>query len=113
MQKRRERLAGRAPVQALERSVVEHPVDPLHLLGENGVERAALGQDLAHDAVAVLVRPPLPRVVRLREVDLDPKRLLELLEEGELLAVVERAGLRRPGWDPLGCLHVHTYLLVF
>ena len=59
MQERRERLAGRAPVQALERAVVEHAVDPPHLLVEDGVERAALGQDLAHDAVAVLVRPAL------------------------------------------------------
>ena len=88
MQERRERLAGRAPVPALERTVVEHAVDPPHLLVEDGVERAALGQDLAHDAVAVLVRPALPGMVRLREVDLDPERLLELLEEGELLAVV-------------------------
>ena len=64
-------------------------VDPLHLLVEDDVERTALGQDLAHNAVAVLVRPPLPRVVRLRKVDLDPKRLLELLEEGKLLAIVD------------------------
>ena len=60
MQERRERLAGRAPVQALERTVVEYAVDPPHLLVEDGVERTALGQDLAHDAVAVLVRPALP-----------------------------------------------------
>ena len=32
VQERRERLAGRAPVQALERAVVEHAVDPTHLL---------------------------------------------------------------------------------
>ena len=51
MQERRERLAGRAPVQALERTVVEHAVDPPHLLVEAGVERTAPGQDLAHDAV--------------------------------------------------------------
>ena len=88
MQKRRERLAGRAPVQALERTVVEHAVDPPHLLVQDGVERTAPGQDLAHDAVSVLVRPALPRMVRLREVDLDPERLIELLEEVELLAVV-------------------------
>ena len=37
MQERRERLAGRAPVQALERTVVEHAVDPPHLLVEDGV----------------------------------------------------------------------------
>lgn len=84
MQERCERIAGRAPVQALERTVVEHAVDPPHLLVENGVERTALGQELAHDAVAVLFRPALPRVVRLREVDLDPERLLELLEEAVL-----------------------------
>ena len=83
MQERRERLAGRAPVQALERTVVEHAVNPPHLPVEDCVERTALGQDLAHDAVAALVRPALSRVVRLREVDLDPERLLELLEEGE------------------------------
>ena len=59
VQERRERLAGRAPVQALERTVVEYAVDPPHLLVEDGVERTALGQDLAHDAVAVLVRPAL------------------------------------------------------
>ena len=100
MQERRERLAGRAPVQALERTVVEHAVDPPHLLVEDGVERAAPGQDLAHDAVAVLVRPALPGMVRLREVDLDPERLLELLEEGELLAVVERSGLQHVLRDP-------------
>ena len=46
MQERRERLAGRAPVQALERAVVEHAVDPPHLLVEDGVERAALGRIL-------------------------------------------------------------------
>ena len=66
MQERGERLAVRAPVQALERTVIEHAVDPPHLLVEDGVERAAIGQDLAHDAVAVLVRPPLPGMVRLR-----------------------------------------------
>ena len=60
--------------RALERTVVEHAVDPPHLLVEDGVERTAPGQDLAHDAVAVLVRPALPRVIRLREVDLDPER---------------------------------------
>ena len=87
MQERYERLAGRAPFQALERAVVEHAVDPPHLLVEGGVERTAPGQDLAHDAVAVLVRPALPRVVRLHEVDLDPERLIELLEEVELLAL--------------------------
>lgn len=101
VQKRRVRLAGRTPVHALERAVVEHAVDPPHLLVEDGVERAALGQDLAHDAVAVLVRPALPRVVRLREIDLDPERLLELLEEGERLAVVERAGLQHVLRDPV------------
>ena len=73
MQEHRERLAGRAPVQALERMVVEHAVDPPHLLVEDGVEWTVLGQDLAHDAVAVLVRPALPGMVRLREVDLDPE----------------------------------------
>ena len=57
VQERRERLAGRAPVQALERAVVEPAVDPPHLLIEDGVERTLLGQDLAHDAVAVLVHP--------------------------------------------------------
>ena len=60
VKERRERLAGRAPVQALERTVVEHAVDPPHLLVEDGVERTALGQDLAHAAVAVLVRVHLP-----------------------------------------------------
>ena len=94
MQERRERLAGRAPVQALERAVVEHAVDPPHLLVEDGVERTALGQDLAHDAVAVLVRPTLPGMVRLREIALDSECLFELLEEGELLALVECQGLQ-------------------
>ena len=65
MQERHERLAGRAPVQALERAVVEQAVDPPHLLVEDGVERTALGQDLAHDAVAALVqRREMPRAAQ-------------------------------------------------
>ena len=38
VQERRERLAGRAPVQALERTVVEHAVEPPHLLVEKGIK---------------------------------------------------------------------------
>ena len=52
MQERRERLAGRAPVPALERTVVEHAIDPPHLPVEDGVERTAHGQDLLRQAPA-------------------------------------------------------------
>ena len=65
VQERRERPAGRAPVQALERTVIEHAVNPPHLPVEDGVERTALGQDLAHDAVAVLLRVPVARLAPL------------------------------------------------
>ena len=59
-EKFRERLPGRAPVQALEGAVVEQAVDPAHLLPGDVVERTPLGQDFPDDAVAVLVRPPFP-----------------------------------------------------
>lgn len=59
-EQRRERLSRRAPVEALERTVVEHVVDPTHLLLGDVAERPALGQDLPDDTVAVLVRPPFP-----------------------------------------------------
>ena len=91
----RERLAGRAPVQAPERAVVEHAVDPAHLLPGDVVERPPLGQDLPDDAVAVLARPPFPWVVGLREVHLDAGRLPDPPELRELLAVVEREGVQK------------------
>ena len=93
-QERREGLPRRPPAEALHRPVVEHVVDPAHLLVRDGVERAALRQDPAHDPVAVLVRPAFPRVVRLGKVDLDAEGLFELPEERELLPVVECAGLQ-------------------
>lgn len=55
MQERRERLAGRAPVRALERAVVEHAVDPPHLLVEKGDELRRYRVDyLADDGVYCL-----------------------------------------------------------
>src|SRR5574344_1658317 len=77
VQERHEGLARRPPVEALHRPVVEHVVDPAHLLVQDGVERTSLRQHPAHDPVAVLARPALPRMVRLREVDLETERLLE------------------------------------
>ena len=55
-----ERLAGRPPVEASERSVVEEVVYAAHLLLKDPVEVASLGQDFADNPVAVLVRPALP-----------------------------------------------------
>lgn len=56
----RKRLPGRAPVEAPKRAVVEHVVDPAHLLLGDVAERPPLGQDFPDDTVAVLVRPPFP-----------------------------------------------------
>ena len=50
-----ERLARRTPVEALERPVVEEVVYSAHLLVEDGVEVASLGENLADDPVAASV----------------------------------------------------------
>lgn len=85
VQQRIERFARNAPVEAPERTVVQQGVDPLQFRVENVIERASLRQHHADDAVAVLVRPQLPRMVGLREVDLETECLPELLEpEGDL-----------------------------
>lgn len=74
-QERREDLLRRPPAEALHRPVVEHVVDPAHLLVQDGVERTSLRQAPTHDSVAVLVRPAFPRVVRLGKVTLDAEGL--------------------------------------
>src|SRR5574344_653876 len=89
----REHLARRPPPEASQRPVVEQAVDALHLLLGDVVEPAAFRQDDPNDAVAVLVRPPLPRVVRLREEDVEAAIPHEHLELRILLAVVKRQGL--------------------
>ena len=73
----REHLARRPPPEASQRPVVEQAVDALHLLLGDVVEPAAFRQDDPNDAVAVLVRPPLPRVVRLREEDGESDRRVQ------------------------------------
>ena len=55
-QERDEGLSRRAPVEALHRTVVQHPVDALDLLVEDVIERTSLRKNFAHDAVPVLVR---------------------------------------------------------
>src|SRR5574344_1163980 len=89
----REHLARRPPPEASQRPVVEQAVDALNLLLGDVVEPAAFRQDDPNDAVAVLVSPPLPRVVRLREEDVEAAIPHEHLELRILLAVVKRQGL--------------------
>ena len=56
----REHFARSAPVQAFERTVVEHVVDPLELLVGQVIEGAAFRKDFAHDAVTVFVGTAFP-----------------------------------------------------
>ena len=94
-QERHEGLSRRAPVEALHRTVVQHPVDALDLLVEDVVERTSLRKNFTHDAVPVLVRPPLPGMIRFCEVDLDAfARVIRLDAEEELDAVVDAARKR-------------------
>ena len=88
LEARHEHLARSAPSEAPERTVVEHAVDPAHLLVRDRVEAASLRQHLADDAVAVLVRAALPRVVGLGEEHAQPQLVHEDIELRELLAVV-------------------------
>lgn len=56
-------------------------------------EVGAFGEELAQEAVGVLVRPPLPRAVRIAEIDLDAGVDCEAQMLGRFLAAVpcERA----------------------
>ena len=60
------------PVEALVRASVELPGDGIEIgLGESR-QVGALGEILPQQSVGVLVDTPLPRAVRIGEVDIDP-----------------------------------------
>lgn len=63
-------LVGRPPSEALARPAVQLIVHHPDLLVRHRPEVAPLREVLAEQGVGVLVRPPLPRVVRQAEVAL-------------------------------------------
>ena len=65
------------------------------MLLRDGSEITALGEEKAQDAISVLVRPTLPRLVRLSEVDHGVQLLLQFPELGEFRAIVQTDAVNR------------------
>ena len=80
-------------VVPLSRSVIETASDGIALSLRQGSQRGALRQVLTNQAVRVLVRTALPRVIWGREVELELCALFDLFEAVELCAVVGGDGL--------------------
>ena len=71
--------------------------------GIDGAQVGLLGQELAEQAVGVLVEAPLPCPVGVGEEDVEATTGLKCLEAGELLPVVHGKGVTLVGWDPGQC----------
>src|SRR5450759_4404579 len=100
-----ERLRWCHPAEGLSRASVELGGDGVEVRLGQAREVGTLGQVLAEQAVGVLVGAPLPRAVRVAEVDGDAGLDREGEVLGHLLATVpgERATeLPGQGRDPLG-----------
>jgi tryptophanase len=65
------RLGWRFPAQCLARSAIERCGDRRERIGAMRAEVGALGEILAQQPIGVLVRAPLPRTLRVAEIDLD------------------------------------------
>ena len=66
-------LPRRHPPQALSGSVVEKHLAPLEFLLADLSEGRLLGVKSADQAVSILVRPPLPRVIGSREENVNSR----------------------------------------
>ena len=91
----KEDLSRRSPTKAFPRSGVDQRHDRVYVLLRDGPEITALGEEKAQEAVGVLVRPTLPRLVRLSKVDHGVQRLLQGPELGELRAIVQADAMDR------------------
>ena len=72
-QGRRQLLPRRHPLQALSGSIVEKHLDPLESLLADLSEGRLLGVKSADQAVGILVRPALPRVIGSREENVNSR----------------------------------------
>ena len=83
-------LPRRRPAKTLAGTVVEKRGDALNSRPADPREGRLLGMEPADQAVRVLVRAPLPRVVGMGEEHVQDGVLGDLFVLGELLAIVER-----------------------
>jgi hypothetical protein len=92
LEARGENFVGSSIAEAFSRTVVEKLLHLAELMLRKTGQVRALGEELADQAVGVLVPAALPRTVRLGEVDLQCGFHLQLLMFGKLLAVVQGEG---------------------
>ena len=82
-----------AIVERLARSMIQALLDTSDFLPSEPSKGTTFGEILPHQAVRVLIEAPLPRAVRVREVELRPEPGCDPLVESEFSPVVTGDGL--------------------
>ena len=86
---KRKKFSRRKPVETLSGSGIDNVFNKLDIGSRSSAEIKALWEIEANDVIGIFVGTPLPRLVRLSEIDQRIELVFDIMEIGELRTVVQ------------------------